>query len=272
MIDNEIKLKWASGQPVINGWLSIANPFTAEILAAQQFDSLTVDMQHGVIEYRDAVLMFQAMRASGVVPVARVPWLEPGIIMKTLDAGALGLICPMVNNRRQAEELVSYAKYPPLGERSFGPTRANFSAGSDYVSEANEKIVCMAMVETAEAMNNLDEIVSTPGLDGVYIGPGDLTLSLSKGQILPRFDSDDPEFVATLKRIQSASEEAGIGAGLHCAGPDYAAKAIGWGFDLVTIGSDAKMLASAAAARTGRIRGLLDGESAATTQESVGAY
>ena len=128
MIKNRVKKAFEEKRPILNTWCSIANPFVAEILASQGYDSITVDMQHGVVDYTDAVRMFQAMRASNVTPMARVPWLEPGIIMKTLDAGAYGIICPMINNRAQAEELVSYVRYPPLGTRSFGPTRALFAA------------------------------------------------------------------------------------------------------------------------------------------------
>ena len=129
MIRNKLKQLWAEGRPTINGWLSIGNPFTAEIMAAQGYDSITIDVQHGALDYSSVLPMFQAMRASGVVPMARVPWLEPGIIMKVLDAGAYGVICPMVNTPEQAAEFVSYVRYPPLGQRSFGPTRANFVGG-----------------------------------------------------------------------------------------------------------------------------------------------
>ena len=129
MIRNNLKTRWDAGEPTINGWLSIASPFVAEIMAAQGYDSVTIDLQHGAVDYQCALGMLQAMRASGVVPMVRVPWLDPGAIMKALDAGAYGIICPMVNTRADAERLVSYLRYPPLGTRSFGPTRATFSAG-----------------------------------------------------------------------------------------------------------------------------------------------
>ena len=180
MIRNKLKQLWAEGRPTINGWLSIGNPFTAEIMAAQGYDSISIDVQHGALDYSAVLPMFQAMRASGVVPMARVPWLEPGIIMKVLDAGAYGVICPMVNTPEQAAEFVSYVRYPPLGQRSFGPTRASFSAGANYAAEANGEILAFAMVETAEAMANLEAIVATPGLDGIYVGPADLSFSLSR--------------------------------------------------------------------------------------------
>ncbi len=117
MIRNRLKQLWADGRPTLNGWLSIANAFTAEIMAAQGYDSIGIDLQHGAVDYQTALSMLQAMRASGVVPLVRVPWLEPGIIMKALDAGAYGVICPMINTGRQAAEFVSYVRYPPLGNR-----------------------------------------------------------------------------------------------------------------------------------------------------------
>src|SRR5919106_1948012 len=155
MIRNKLKELWAEGRRTLTGWLSIGNPFTAEIMAAQGYDSLCIDVQHGALDYSMLLPMFQAMRASGVVPLARVPWLEPGIIMKALDAGAYGVICPMINTPEQAAEFVSYLRYPPVGQRSFGPTRANYAAGANYAAEANEEVLAFAMVETAEAMENL---------------------------------------------------------------------------------------------------------------------
>jgi len=270
MIKNQLKALWQGGKPAINGWLAIPSAFSAEVMAAQGFDSVTVDIQHGIIDYPDAVPMFQAMRASGVVPLARVPWLDPGAIMKVMDAGAYGVICPMVNSRAEAERLVSYMRYAPVGTRSFGPTRANFSAGGGYATEANDEILCIAMIETAEAMENLDEIVSTPGLDGVYIGPADLTLALGQGRLAPGFDREEPELVAAIRRILAAAKGAGIRAGLHCGAPEYAAKAIGWGFDLVTLSNDVRLLAAAAAAAVSRTRALLESGEAAEAAGSAG--
>ena len=188
--------------------------------------------------FSSVVPMLQAMHASNVVPLVRVPWLDAGAIMKALDAGAYGVICPMVNNRQQAEQLVSYVRYPPDGTRSFGPTRALFSAGADYAREANDEILCLAMIETAEAMENLEDIVSTPGIDGVYIGPSDLALGIGNGRLAPHFDREEEEMVTAIKKILAAAHAAGIRAALHCGTPEYAAKAVGWGFDMVTISSD----------------------------------
>jgi 4-hydroxy-2-oxoheptanedioate aldolase len=192
MITNKLKAIWEGGQPVLNGWCSIGNPFTAEIMAAQGYDAVTIDIQHGALDYSSVLPMFQAMRGSGVVPMARVPWLDPAAIMKALDAGAMGIICPMINSRAEAEEFVSYMRYPPLGQRSFGPTRAAV-AMPGYGIQVNDQVLAFAMIETQAGMDNLEEIAATPGLDGIYVGPADLTLGTQKGRLAPGFDRKEEE-------------------------------------------------------------------------------
>jgi 4-hydroxy-2-oxoheptanedioate aldolase len=257
MIANKILRKWAANEPVLNGWLSIACPFTAEIMAEQGYDSITIDLQHGLVGYEMATVMLQAMRASAVTPLVRVPWLDPAAIMKALDAGAYGVICPMINNRAEAERLVSYVRYPPKGARSFGPTRANYSAGADYGAHADQELICLAMIETAEALANADEILSTPGLDGVYIGPADLTLGLTGRRYRTGFDREEPEMIEAILAILQKAHNAGVRACLHNGSAAYAAKAVGWGFDLVTIGNDARLLAEAARDSVATARSLI---------------
>ena len=256
MIKNKLKAIWAEGRPSINGWLSIGNPFTAEIMAAQGYDSISVDLQHGALDYSMLLPMLQALRASAVVPMARVPWLEPGIIMKVLDAGAYGVICPMINTAEAAAQFASFVRYPPVGLRSFGPTRANFSAGANYAAEANDEILAFAMVETAEAMANLEAIAATPGIDGIYVGPADLTFSLHQGRLAPAFDREEPEMIEALHTIVAACRKFGKRAALHCGTPDYAARAIEWGFDMTTVAGDSRLLAAAAQASVARFRDL----------------
>ena len=178
MRENRLRTLWQADQAVVNGWLAIGNSFSAETMAHQGWDSLTIDMQHGVIDYAAMVTMLQAISTTDAVPVVRVPWLEPGIIMKSLDAGAYGIICPMVNTREDAQRLVSYTHYAPQGARSFGPVRALLYGGADYAAKANETVVAFAMIETAQALDNLDAILSVEGLDAIYIGPSDLSLAL----------------------------------------------------------------------------------------------
>mgnify|MGYP001190707034 CR=1 FL=1 len=257
MVKNKLKKIWSSGGASINGWLSIPSAFGAEVMACQGYNSLTIDIQHGVIDYAEAVRILQAVAAYPITPLVRVSWLEPALIMKALDCGASGIICPMINNRAQAEKFVSFCRYPPLGMRSFGPTRALYSYGSDYYKEANQEILCLAMIETVEAMENLESIVSTPGLDGVYIGPSDLSLGIGNGKLPPGFDREEQEMKVAIKSVLKAAKKANIVAGLHCGSSKYGAKAINWGFDMITVSSDARLLATAASNTIVELRELL---------------
>ncbi|QHE88186.1 HpcH/HpaI aldolase family protein [Hydrogenophaga sp. BPS33] len=241
MRPNRLREIWAAGGAVANGWLAIPNSFSAETMAHQGWDSLTVDLQHGVVDYQTMVTMLQAISTTDTVPVVRVPWLEPGILMKTLDAGAYGVICPMVNTREDAEKLVAYTHYAPRGTRSFGPVRALLYGGADYPQHANDTIVTFAMIETAQALENLDDILSTPGLDAIYIGPSDLSLALG---CTPTFDDLDPKAAQAVQHILARAKAHGLVAGIHNGSPEAAARRIAMGFQFVTISSDARLIAA----------------------------
>jgi 4-hydroxy-2-oxoheptanedioate aldolase len=249
---NQLRQLWQSGGAAVNGWLSIGNSFAAEVMAHAGWDSLTIDLQHGPLDYSHALPMLQAISNTPTVPLARVPWNEPGIIMKLLDAGCYGIICPMINTRAQCEQFVATCRYAPEGFRSFGPTRAVLYAGSDYAQHANREIVTLAMIETAEAFSNVEAIVNTPGLDGIYIGPADLGLSMV-GK--PQIDHTEAPMLDAILHIRDACKAAGIVAGIHCGSAEYAARMIGEGFQLVTIGSDSRLMAQAASEAIGIARG-----------------
>jgi 4-hydroxy-2-oxoheptanedioate aldolase len=270
MTPNLIRQRWSEGKQVLNAWLSIGNPFVAEIIAGQGYDAVTIDQQHGFLGYDALAPMLQVLKASPVTPMVRVPWLSAGDIMKALDAGALGIICPMINNRAEAEQFVSYMRYPPNGQRSMGPTRAVFAHGADYGQKADDSVLCLAMIETADGMKNLDEIVATPGLDGIYIGPADLTLGLTGRKYPVGFDREEPEMVEAIQTILRKAHDAGIRACLHCGTPAYAAKALGWGFDLVTLLNDVRLLAGAAQASVNATRKLIGEQVAATPAAKPG--
>ena len=240
---NRVREHWRSGQAVVNGWLGIDSAYSAELMAHQGFDSLTIDMQHGIIGYQTAVTMLQAISTTETVPLVRVPWNEPGIIMKVLDAGAYGVICPMINNRAEAEAFVGACRYPPAGYRSYGPRRARLYAGADYPERANETVLAIGMIETADAVANLDHILSTPGLDGIYIGPADLSQSFG-GQ--ERVDLTDPELTGILDHILTSAKRQGVIAGIHTGSPAYALQMIEKGFQFVTIRSEADFMATEA--------------------------
>ena len=243
MRENKIRSIWKSGGAVVNGWLAIPSGFSAEVMAHQGWDSLTVDLQHGVTDYQSAVSMFTAVSTTGVMPMARVPWLDPGIIMKVLDAGAYGVICPMVNTREDAEKFVAATRYPPAGGRSFGPIRALLYGGPDYPQYANDTVVALAMIETRQALDNLDEILSVEGLDAVYIGPGDLSLSLG---CTPTFDDVEPPVAEAIDMILAKAKEKSVVPCIHNGTPEFALKRIAKGFQLVTIASDARLMAAGA--------------------------
>ena len=247
---------WTHKKCAANAWISTGSAFVAEIHALQGYDTVTVDMQHGMGDFGQTLACFQGIRAGGGTPMVRVPVLEPSIISRVLDAGALGVVCPMINTANQAKELVSYVRYPPLGIRSSGPTRAALIYPEYTAGFAQKEPIVLAMIETQQAMDNLDAIVRTPGLDGVYIGPSDLSIGLSNGKLSPGFDRQEPEMVAAIQKIIAAAHTAGIKACLHCGSSEYAAKAVDWGVDLVTLLNDVRMLAAAASASVKKFREL----------------
>lgn len=256
-MDNALRTLWDRGEPGLNAWLNIGHTFSAEIMASQDFDALTIDCQHGPSDFSALLPMFQAMRASGKTLMARVPWRDPTWIMKFLDAGAMGIICPMVNTAREAEEFVSYLRYPPHGQRSWGPTRALFAYPGYSKDGANEQVLAFAMIETATALDNLDEIARTPNLDALYVGPSDLSIGMSNGALQPGLDREEPEVIEVIQRIVAVAHDNGIRAALHCGTPEYAARGIGWGYDMVTIGADSAILAQGAANLTKTFRSLI---------------
>ncbi|HEY6133932.1 MAG TPA: aldolase/citrate lyase family protein [Rubrivivax sp.] len=243
MRENRLRTMWKADQAAVNGWLAIPNSFSTEVMAHQGWDTLTIDVQHGMIDYQAMVTMLQAISTTATVPIVRVPWLEPGIIMKTLDAGAYGVICPMVNTREDAQKFVAWTSYAPMGTRSNGPIRALLYGGSDYQANANDTIVRFAMIETAQALDNLDSILSVEGLDAVYIGPSDLSLALG---CRPVFDDVDPPVAQAMDHILARAKAHGIVAGVHNGRPDVALARIAKGFRFVTVSSDARLMAAGA--------------------------
>ena len=245
------------GKPIINGWLQIPSAFSSEVMAHQGWDSCTIDMQHGVVDYPNALNMLQAISTTEVTPLARVNWNEPGQIMKILDAGCYGIICPMVSNRKQAENFVQACLYPPKGYRSFGPVRGLLYGGSDYAKHADNEILKLAMIETKEALEKLDEILDTPNLDGIYIGPADLSLAIGDQ---PGFDrEEDTNAFKQILRILESAKKRKLLAGIHTMSVNYAKKMISKGFNLVTIGSDQRFMSSGAKLTVEEVKGIKKG-------------
>lgn len=251
MRENNIRSIWKRGGAVINGWLGIPSSIAAENMAQAGWDGLTVDLQHGHVDYQVAVTMLQAISTTATTPLARVPWMEPGIIMKLLDAGAYGIICPMINTRAECEAFVGACRYAPKGYRSFGPVRATWYGGADYFKHANETIITMAMIETRQAVDNLDDILSVPELDSLYIGPNDLAISLGYA---PSGVPTDPVVIDAIKTIVAGAKRHGIYAGIHCGSTAMAKQMIALGFQFVTLLADNAFLASAAKSAVAEMR------------------
>ena len=243
MRENTALTAWRDGKATIGGWLQLANAHSAEVLASLGFDWLCIDLQHGLIDYRDLTYMLPAIATAGTPPLVRVPWNEPYEIMKALDAGAYGVIVPMVNNRAEAEQAVSACRYPPDGLRSFGPIRAALYGGAGYADEANRQIACIVMIETREALDNLDSIISTPGVDGVYIGPSDLALALG---LRPVGDFDEPRHIEAVNEIFAICRKHDVAAGIHTSSMQYTQRYLEQGFQFVTLGSDSGWLSRGA--------------------------
>jgi 4-hydroxy-2-oxoheptanedioate aldolase len=198
------------------------------------------------------VRCFQAIAPHPVTPMVRVPWNEPGIIGKVLDAGAMNIICPMVNNRAEAEAFIRACKYPPAGIRSNGPIRAGmYGEAGRYQEVANDEILCLPMIETREAVANLEAILDTPGIGGVYVGPTDLGMSHG---LAPKIDREEPQILDIFGRVLEQASKRGLSAGLHCGSASYAARAIGMGFRLVTVNSDIGLMTGAASASVAQVR------------------
>ena len=237
---NGIKQLWDNNQPVVNGWASIANTFSAEILAASGFDSVTMDMQHGLVGYQKVVEMLQAVSGYNITPMVRVPWNDPSMVMRCLDAGAYGIICPMVNTKEECEKFVSACRYAPRGNRSFGPVRAKIYGGDDYLEHADNTLLNFAMIETSEAVDNLDKILSVEELDAVYVGPSDLAITMG---YLPGVYEKEVE--DCISYIVETCKKKNIKAGIHCPNGKSVKERFDIGYNLGTISADSALLTQA---------------------------
>lgn len=249
---NLIKQMFLAGEPIVNAWLSIPSSYAAEVVATQGFDSVTVDLQHGMIGFESAIGMLQAISTTSSTPLVRCPSNDPAEIMRLLDAGAYGVICPSIDTPEMARDFVAACRYPATGMRSFGPARGLLYGGVDYFTHANETILTLAMIESKTALENLDAILDTPGLDGIYIGPNDLALSLGA---MPGSTNDDVLQSAIVQVLQAARER-GLLTGIFCPDGEAARARILQGFNLVTPGNDANALAAASTLRLMAARGM----------------
>ncbi|MXY79929.1 MAG: aldolase [Chloroflexi bacterium] len=247
---NPVKAKLQNDECAIGAWLSIPSPVTAEIIGRAGFDYACVDLQHGMADYGDALAMFQAVELGDSVPFARATWNEPGIIGRILDLGAGGVIIPMVNTTADAAAAVASCRYAPAGRRSVGPTRIRIGR-PDYFEGADDYVLCIPMIETAEAVANIDDILATPGIDAVYVGPSDLAVSMGVGG--PGLHHDHPAFSEALATIVESCQRRGVVPGIHTT-VDLLERRVDEGFRLMTVLIDVPTLQGAVGSQLAEAR------------------
>jgi len=228
-----LRTVWDRGGETLGAWTFIPSSVSAESCARAGFDYVCVDAQHGAIGYDAAVPMIQAIELGGSIPIARVPWNEPGIIGKMLDAGCHGVIVPMVNSADEAEAVVRAVRYAPRGSRSWGPALAAPRHG-DYRAWADDHVAVIPMIETVEALNNVDEILSVEGVDAAYVGPADLAISLGLG---PTGNDGTAQFDDALATIINACSRHGVVPGIHASAALTALRR-SQGFRMITVSTD----------------------------------
>ena len=253
---NPLREAWADGRPAFGLWSMMpGSSFGVELLSVARPDYVCIDQQHGLADLAALVPMIAAAEAVGATPLVRVPRNDPADIGKVLDAGARGIIVPLVNDASEAARAARSCRYPPQGDRSYGPVRASVIFGTVDPIALGREVSCVVMVETQEGLENVEEIAATPGVDGIYIGPSDLALSLG---LPPTLDPVEPAHVEAVARIKDACKRHGIAASIHTASAEVARRHAEAGFDMITAGTDSTLLADAALQRLAAVRGESD--------------
>jgi 4-hydroxy-2-oxoheptanedioate aldolase len=242
-----------AGETVHSGWCGLPYPIVAELVGREGFPAVTLDSQHGLWDIASLVTGIAQVRQAGAAALVRVPVGEFATVSRALDFGAEGVIAPMINTPADARAYVACAKFPPVGERSWGPHRATTLANMPdqkvYLREANELTVTFAMIETQTALNNVEAIAATPGIDALFLGPADLSIALSNGGNVDPLSS---EVDRELERIIAAAGKAGKIMGAYCHSAERAVALAKRGIRFLAVGSDMAFLrAGAAAARKG---------------------
>ncbi|MGC6536011.1 MAG: HpcH/HpaI aldolase family protein [Candidatus Puniceispirillaceae bacterium] len=230
MRNNKIRTLWAEKKTALCGWMATDSTLLAETIGVSGVDAVTVDLQHGAADLHNLMPLMQAISATPAVPLVRLPGNVPEVIMKALDFGAYGVICPLINSSDEAAAFVRATRYPPQGDRSFATARVFNYAGADYFYHANDEIIKLAMIETKEGLENLDEIVNVEGLDGIFIGPTDLAIALG---LRPGPEGAHPELEEAIAKILAATKAAGKYCSIFCSGGAGAKRRRDEGFDLV---------------------------------------
>lgn len=241
-LPESLKLRWQRGEVTLGAWCMIPSSLTAEILAKGGFDWVLIDMQHGCMDYQTAVEMIRAIDLAGITPLVRIPWNEPGIIGRMLDAGAMGIVVPMINSVGEAQNLVDACRYPPVGKRSLGPIRVGARDGMGYVASANDRIAVIPMIETAEALAGVEDIAAVPGVDALFVGPFDLSFSLG---LRPGDNDGEPKFDDAIARINAAARSNDVATAVLSTAALAPLRA-SQGFTMISVITDSSALAVAA--------------------------
>ena len=245
-----LRTQWSEGRDTLGVWLTIPSIISAESAARVGYDYVCIDNQHGVNDYQQTVAMAQAILLGGGTPICRVPWNEPGIIGKMLDAGIEGVIVPMVNSAAEAQAVVRAGRYAPMGARSFGPVVAGMRRANHF-DWSTDGIAIIPMIETVEAIANLDEILVVPGIDAIYVGPADLSITLG---LKPGNNDGDSKFDDALQTIVAGCRKAGIVPGIHATAA-LVERRLEQGFRMITVTSDTLALRSSLVADLATARG-----------------
>lgn len=246
MRQNYVREKLKRGEASIGTWLSLPSTTAAGLMARSAFDWLTLDLEHTPTSFETAAESFAVIAACGKVPLARLPINSVENIKRVLDCGAYGVVVPMINTRAEAQAVVAAARFAPVGQRSIGGQlhAANFETdASTYYARANEEILVVVMLETKQAVQNAEEILSVPGIDAYFIGPNDLHNSLGKP---PAFESDAPEFLDALEKIKAAGKKFSVPGGIHVADAAAAKRRRDEGYQFIAVASEAGMMLSKA--------------------------
>jgi len=250
---NPLIAKWQAGQPTFGAWLTTPDPSIAERIASCGYDEVCADQQHSNIDVNSLTGIFQAIAGRGSSPTTRVPFNDYAAIGKSLDLGALAVIIPMVNNAAEAARAVSAFRYPPRGLRSAGPVRSPWVMGEDPRDLERAAVVCM--VETKDGLANVDEIASTPGVDAIYIGPGDLALGLGMGWSPEEWSASESQaHAAAVEHVRKTCEKHGITPGIHVSEGALSAKYVEQGFRMITVSADIGLIMIGAAADLALVR------------------
>jgi 4-hydroxy-2-oxoheptanedioate aldolase len=234
MTTNLLRDKLAGGGTALGAWMFLREPMLAHSAARLDYDYVCIDVQHGLQSFDDVTAMLLATAGGTATPIVRTPWNEPGLVGRFLDAGALGIIFPMINSAEDAARAVAACRYPPAGERSLGPIGAGLLHGADYFATANDSVLVIPMIETATAVARIDDILAVDGVDHIYVGPADLGFSMG---LRPGLDNDDPRYGEAIETILEACGRHGVVPGIHCS-PELAAKRAGQGFRFLSVGYD----------------------------------